>query len=282
MPMGKRFRSISRISGNFKGLECTTDEELEEIKATLQRLKVPYHDDQFFYNLNSNPVESKVLEGKYPEFKGEVQEYGFLSPAVMIIEAYVNFFMARYEKMFPRLKVDENAWQTKLKYVRDGLKAEKTFDLMLQNMALPVNYPEPIRDWREGSIAPFAQTSDFYVPCLGKLEVKSVTSFHDKHFGNFIDYRVNVPKQALAKSEPDYLVVLWHIGGRFVMLCGAMNAADVLSYEGTQYDISCSKPFLSIPLEHFNTAISASALYKALLEARNRINALEKIQIIAK
>src|SRR5665648_67577 len=102
-----KFRSISRLMENLKGLECTTDEELEEIKPILQKLKVPYDDNQIFYNLNPNSAESKVLESTYPEFKGEVQEYGFLSPAVMISEAYVNFFMMRYVQMFPRLRVDE-------------------------------------------------------------------------------------------------------------------------------------------------------------------------------
>lgn len=259
---------------NLKGLERTTDEELEEIKATLQRLKVPYDDNQIFYNLNPNPEESKILENKYAEMKSEVQEYGFLSPAVLVIEDYVNFFMTRYEESDPALKADGKKRQDKIKNIRTGIKAEKTFDLILQNMALPFNYPEPIRDWRLNQGAPFAQTSDFYVPCLGKLEVKSVTTWCDKSTGKFMDYRVNVPKPEWANAQPDYLVVLWHIGGRFVMLCGAMAAQEVQSYFGGKFDVAGGNPpFLSIPLEKLT--ISADRLYEGLLIARDKIDRLD-------
>jgi hypothetical protein len=263
---------------NLKGLEQTTDEELEEIKALMtSKVNISYDDNQIFYNLNPNSMESKNLEGKYPEFSDEVQEYGFLSPAVMVIEDYVNFFMTRYEESDPALRVEGKKRQDKIKNIRTGIKAEKTFDLILQNMALPFNYPEPIRDWRLGHGAPFAQTSDFYVPSLGKLEVKSVTTWCDKSTGKFIGYRINVPKPEWANAQPNYLVVLWHIGGRFVMLCGAMPAAKVASYEGTPFDRPGYPSFLSIPLEQLT--ISAKSLYKALLAAKSKVDTLDKIKI---
>jgi hypothetical protein len=166
------FRTLSSKPDNLLGVELATPEELTEIKPLLQKLDIPFDENQIFYNLNPNPEESKVLEDKYPEFEGEIKAYGFLSPAVMVIEAYVNFFVMRYEREQPKLQIPSE-WEKKLRQERDGLKAEKAFDLILQNMALPFNYPEPIRDWREGHGAPFTQASDFYVPALGKLEVKT-------------------------------------------------------------------------------------------------------------
>jgi len=262
-------RIISPKPNGLKGIELATDDELKEIKPYLAKLNIPYDGNQIFYNLNPKPEESKVLEDKFPEFKAEVQEYGFLSPAVMIIEAYVNFFMTRYEREDPKLR-DDAEWQKKLKQQRDGLKAEKAFDLILQGMALPFNYLEPITDWRKGHGAPFPQTSDFYVPALGKLEVKSVTRWSGEN-------RVNVNKAEWFDAAPNYLVALTHIGGKFVMLCGAMRFSEVNSYAGGPFDIATSKPFLSIPLE--DLTITAMRLYQVLFDVEIRLDKLDKVQI---
>jgi hypothetical protein len=89
--------------------------------------------------------------------------------------------------------------------------------------------------------------------------------------------RVNVNKAAWIGAHPDYLVALTHIGGKYVMLCGAMPFSKVNSYVGGQYDVTTTKPFLSIPLEHL--PIKAKTLYTALLEAKGRVDALNKIAI---
>jgi len=60
------------------------------------------------------------------------------------------------------------------------------------------------------------------------------------------------------------------------LLCGAMPAAVVASYEGTKYDKFGNPPFLSIPLEQLT--ISAKTLYKALLNAKSSIDTLDKIK----
>ena len=135
-------------------------------------------------------------------------------------------------------------------------------------MALEFNYPDPVRDWRAGHGAPFAQRRDFYVPNLGKLEVKSVTRWNGSN-------RVNIPYSAAnwELEKPNYIVVLSHIGGKWVLLCGAMNISQVEQYVDTKYHVKHSDspyftgPFLSIPLADF--VISAKNLYDLLLNAKS-------------
>ncbi|MDR0459985.1 MAG: hypothetical protein LBH62_00880 [Nitrososphaerota archaeon] len=232
--------------------------------------------------MNPDKSESETLEHNYPQYTDTLEEYGFVSPAVLGIELYVKLFMTRYEKASPELKLLGSKKRiTKLKQVRDGLITEKVFHLILQNMALPCNYPEPIRDWRTTDTAPFIQASDFNIPNFGKIEVKSCTEYCDKRTREFVDYRVNVNKAQFKNNKPDYVVALWYLGGEFIMLCGAMPYEEVSKYIGRHgYDIPTGDPFLSIPLEDFMNSISGRQFYEALSKVQQEIVKLEPIKIV--
>lgn len=260
----KLLRSYSLMAKGLEGVESPTSEELSEIKPLVSdKLKITFQNQDIYYNLNPKPAESARILKRNPEstdLKQISQKYGFISPAVMIIENYVNFYMARYDE-------DHDEYG-----VREGLKAEKAFDLILQNMGLYVNYPEPVRDWRKGNGAPVPQQCDFYIPLLGKFEIKSV---RPQYKGS---NRVNVPRERWLEEKPDYLVALSHVGGRHVMLCGAMPAWKVSEYINSEYDIKYGDPpFLSIPLKHF--PISARELYLALMDVKHKIDGLQKMQL---
>jgi hypothetical protein len=250
---------ISEAPDEHIGIEHTTEYELDAIKKhlTSKKKNIQYDKNQVFYNLKYKSDSEKPEDALKPKYDNEklerdygtqyedvINEYGFLSPAVMVIEDYVKFFMVRY-----------NGTES-LEEIRQGLKAEKAFDLILQNIPLPFNYPEPIRDWRRGHGAPFSQPCDFYIPCIGKVEVKSVTEYCNKRTGKFIDYRVNINIEQFKKNDADYVVVLWHIGGEFIMLCGAMPHDKIRGYINSEYHIDTNDPFWSIPLEHFMNSIS--------------------------
>ena len=258
--MRRYSRTFSEHSQEFKGVEQPTSLELREVKSRVhEKLRMEYNGDDIFLNLNPYPDECESLVKWYPKI---MQEYGFISPAVLIIEDYVEFYMLRYEKGHSEVKV------------REGLKVEKAFDLMLQNSRLYVNYPEPVRDWRKGQGAPYPQPCDFYIPLFGKLEIKSVTNFRGSN-------HVNVPSGEWCDENADYLIALSHIGGCYVMLCGAMPADKVNSYVNGIYHIKHSKspeftgPFLSIPLEDF--PISPRKLLKALELTKQRIDELLRL-----
>jgi hypothetical protein len=96
--------------------------------------------------------------------------------------------------------------------VREGSWAEKAFHILLQTIHLPVNYPEPTRDWRR------LQPVDFYVPCVGAIDVKSV---------NLQWSSVNIPTHDFYK-KPDYFIALRRIPStKYVLIVGMMLAADV-------------------------------------------------------
>ena len=259
----KRYsRTISANPQGLKGVEQATSIELSEIKPFVrEKLRVEFNGDDIFLNLNPNPEECESLIKWYPKI---MQVYGFVSPSVLIIEDYVEFYMLRYEEGHRESDV------------REGLKVEKAFDLMLQNAGLYVNYPEPVRDWRIGKGAPHPQPCDFYIPLLGKLEAKSVTDYNGSN-------RVNVPLDAWLEEKADYLLALSHVGGYYVMLCGAMPLKMVNSYVDGEYHIKHSNspkftgPFLSIPLVDF--PIQPRRLYEALLATKQRIDKLPKVKL---
>jgi hypothetical protein len=266
-----KFKTISEKPSGRIGIESATEEEIFEIKKHLA-LKgfVQYDENLIAYNLNPYKYENKIFERNHrAQYEDVFQEYGFLSPAVILIEDYVKFYITRYEQLDPKLTVGSEKRANKLKNIRRGLIAEKVFDAILQNIALPFNYPEPIRDWRTRDTAPFTQPCDCYVPCIGKIEVKSVTDY-DKG-------RVNIPKPEFEKAKPDYIAALWHIGGKFVMLCGAMPYERVSNYIDSDYDQPGDPDFLSIPLDDFMNSISAGRFYDALIEAKGRIDRLKPI-----
>jgi tRNA(Ser,Leu) C12 N-acetylase TAN1 len=256
------------------GIEPATENDFSEIKKYLT-LKgfVQYAENAIVYNLNSPKNENKILERNHRVQHGDIiQEYGFLSPTIIIIEDYVKFYINRYEQTDPTLSVGSEKREKKLKNIRAGLIAEKVFDAILKNIGLQFNYPEPIRDWRTTDTAPFSQPCDCYIPCLGKVEVKSVTNF-DKG-------RVNIPKPELQNAMPDYVVALWRICGEYVMLCGAMPYERVTNYIDSEYDrpgVNGASDYLSIPLEDFMNSISAGRFYNALIEAKRRTDGLEPI-----
>jgi hypothetical protein len=273
-------RSIS-ARRKLRGLELATKDENAEIKTHLASKKklVQYKEDQIFFNLNADKFESETLAHNYPQYKDLQEVYGFTSPAALEIDLYVKLFMTRYEKSNPELKVLSSKKRAdKLKHVREGLISEKTFDLILQNMALPHNYPEPLRDWRTPDTAPFSQATDFVIPGFGKVEVKSVTDFWYK--GKFEDYRVNVNLGQFEKNAPDYVVALWQISSEYVMLCGAMSYESVSKYMDGKYHVHTDDPFLSIPLEHFMNSIPGGQFYEALCEVQQEIVKLAPIKIV--
>lgn len=263
----KRYRSISANPEGLRGVELATDDELREIEPLIRgNLHVEFDKNYIYLNLNPNPSEGERLLEGHPEFQSIHDEYGFISPTVLVIEDYVKFYMLRYKKGHSE------------RDVREGLKVEKAFDIILQNAGLYVNYPEPIRDWREGQGAPYPQPCDFYIPLFGKLEIKSVTDFRGSN-------RVNVPSGEWCDENADYLVALSHIGGCYVMLCGAMPSDKVNSYVNGNYHIKHSKspeftgPFLSIPLDDF--PIKGRTLYETLLTTRKQIDELPQVKIEA-
>jgi hypothetical protein len=225
-------------------------EDLEEIKL----LKVQSSHEDVYVDLNPNPAEGQRLLQQFGQAKLKeiIDEYGFVSPAVMIIENYVNFYMIRYGDDHSRRQVSE------------GLRAEKAFDLMLQDISVYKDYAEPIRDWRGD------KPCDFIVPLLGKLEVKSVTVYKGEN-------RFNVNIDNWIDESPDYAVVLLHLGGKWIKLVGAMPAKKVESYTGTKYHKQTDRPFWSIPCEHLT--IQPKTLYKALTEVKHRIDNMEHLTL---
>ncbi|MCL2642075.1 MAG: hypothetical protein FWD52_00950 [Candidatus Bathyarchaeota archaeon] len=283
-PYSISMRSLSASPCILRGLELATPADITEVKKHLASKKksVQYDANQIFFTLNPDKTESKTLEHNYPQHTNILEKYGFISPQVMAIELSVEIFMTRYERDDAELKtLGSKKRIAKLKQVRDGLIAEKTFDLILQNMALPHNYPEPLRDWRTTKTAPFVQARDFDIPNFGTVEVKSVTEYCDKRTGEFIGYRVNVNKAQFKNNKPDYVVALWHIGGEYVMLCGAMSYEEVGKYIGRRgYDIPTDDPFLSAPLEDFMNSISGRQFYEALSVVQQEIDKLAPIKIV--
>ena len=253
-----RFRVISP-NANLEGIEQITDEESTYIKA----IGIELDGEQIFINLNPNPEEGAAILKRNPDsltLKKILAKYGFVSPAVIVIEDYVEFFMTRRSEEYSELRIQEGLW------------AEKAFDLLLQSMGMYVNYPEPIRDWR------LLQPLDFYVPLLGKLDAKSVTAW--EQWDGSVKFRVNVRKPQLAHSAFDYVVALQHLGGPYLMLIGAMTFSQVKSYEGTEYDIPHGRPaFWSIPVDDFANAIKPKKLLDALLRVKYQIDSMPKIEL---
>lgn len=245
------------------GLELTTSVDEKYIKPLLsKKLRMEFRADDAFFDLNPFPEEGLKLQqqGKLEDarYKRIFDEYGFISPTVMLVEDYVNFFMVRYEE-------DHSEYN-----VREGLKVEKAFDLILQDLRFYAHYPEPVVDWR------LQQKSDFYLPQLGKIEVKSVTDYNGSN-------RVNVPYKRWTENPSNYIVALAHIGDEWIRLCGAMPAEKVQTYIDTIYHIKKSEskkftgPFLSIPLEDFK--VTAKTLLTALMEIKSKIDGLPKMTL---
>jgi hypothetical protein len=246
------------------GLELTTEVDEKCIKPLLsKKLRMELRADDAFFDLNPFPQEGLELkkQGKLEDarYKRIFEQYGFISPTVMLIEDYVDFFMIRYEEDHS----EDN--------VREGLKAEKAFDLILQDLRFYVHYPEPVVDWR------LQQKSDFYLPQLGKIEVKSVTDFYGNN-------RVNVPCKRWFENPSNYVVALSHIGDEWIRLCGAMPAETVNSYiDKYPYHIKHSEspkfkgPFLSIPLEDFK--ITGKSLFKLLIEIKSNMDGLPTLML---
>jgi hypothetical protein len=257
-----RSRILTNNPNPVIGSERIRSEELAEIKLKLQTLGLTCDENGYYLDINPKPDESKALEAKFAsEYREIINKFGFLSPAAMVIGDYVRFYMMRYKSDDP----------VKRKQCEDGLIAEKSFDLFMQDMGLYVNYPEPIRDWRPD------HPWDFSIPLLGKIETKSTTHFSD-------NYRINVPRKRFLEEKPDYLVGLQHIGGRYIILIGAMRSETVKSYDaaynGEYYIESGNPPFWSIPVKHLN--IPSWKLMQSLDDIKRTIDKMPKRELYAK
>ena len=233
-------------------VDILTAEEAQLIKVEFSQ------QNQIFLDINPNPEEGQAILRRHTADSSIARifkRYGFVSPALMIIEDYVDFFMARYEQGHSE---DD---------VRIGLWSEKAFHLLLQNAGLYVHYPEPVRDWR------LIQPIDFYIPLLGKVEVKSVTNFRGED-------RVNVTKPSKGR-EPDYVAALKRIQDtQFLQLVGMMPFESIKGYKGTEYDIPSGKrPFWSIPATDLTQSITPRKLYATLLTIKQQIDDIPKISL---
>jgi hypothetical protein len=249
-----KFRVASFDPADLEGVEQLKPEEITSIGEVIG---VRPSGNQLFIDLNPNPAEGKAILKRHPESKNLnriLNKYGFLSPAVIIIEDYVDFFMIRYETGH-----SENQ-------VREGLWAEKAFHILLQTMGLYFNYPEPIRDWR------LLKPVDFYIPRLGAIEVKSVRKWKDEHNVN-----INI-RDFNKKPEPDYIVAIERImGTKYLQLVGMMAYTQFKTYKCEEYARQGFSPFWSIPASDFAGSISPRKLYKTLSRIKMEMDSLPKI-----
>jgi hypothetical protein len=278
------FRSASSIPKIFEaeglnpieGLPRKPDQlSIEEIETIERVLESKLRGDELFIDLNYPSWEDEKLVKRHSDFQRIKDKHGYLSPSLIVIENYIDFFMVRYPPGH-----DEN-------YVRRGLFAEKAFDILLQGMGMYVNYPEPIRDWRKKPDVNFYQPIDFYVPILGSIEVKSARNWKS-------ECNVNIPIREL-NLKFNYIVALKPVnknttqveGTRYIEILGAMRFEKVRNYKtrehGRYYRPHGPKgPFLSIPANHFymeSDSITPDKLYKTLQRIKDDIDKLPKISL---
>lgn len=249
----RKYRVMSVEPGKLEGLEALTEEEAREIR---QYTGVELTRNGVFINLNPVPTEGEAILKRHPnstKFQGILAKYGFISPAIIEIEAYVDYMMIRYGEEHSELDVQQGMW------------AEKAFDLLLQNVGIPICYREPIRDWRS------IQAVDFYVPLLGLVEAKSWTDYHEG--------KINVPYERFVREHPDYVVGIRKLVGPYVTVVGAMSYEKVAAYSDTKYYKTGSPDFLTIPAEDFANAIKPRKLYETLVQIKKTIEDIGKIKL---
>ena len=240
-------------------------------------------DNEIFIDLNPESQDSEDILKRHPKselLKKIQREYGFVSPPLIIIEAYVEFFMVRY------LRLEEHHNESE---VRAGLWAEKAFDILLQHMRVYHNYPEPTRDWRR------LQPVDFYIPCIGSIEAKSVTLFPNWKTDT-TDHNINIPIRDFNKN-PDYFLALEQIPTtEYILMVGMMKTTDLKTlcadshggwkkqyYRDTRQVEKLKSPFLCIPAERFEKgekSISARRVVKALSNSKRAVAELSETKHI--
>ena len=235
-----RQRAKSYIKG--EGLTPYTMEDLEEFK----RLQVVPHGEDILIKL-----KPEMEDG---DFKLDVK------PAIDIIKDYVKFYMLRYGVEHSQVNVERGLW------------VEKAFDLLLQTFGIPKDYAEPTRDWRQ------LKPCEFYVPLIGKLEVKSTTSYQ-----GILKFTVNI--ENWRREQPDYAVVLnpidWTGERVWIKLMGAMPRNQVESYmDKTDYHIKMPDPkdsFWAIPCA--DITVKPIALYNTLMAVKARLHRCRRIRL---
>jgi hypothetical protein len=239
-----RVRTLPTYKKHPKETEITIHD-----KGLMQAKSLAHKKLEGFENFNIIPHHQDV----FIHFKPKSEDVKFkpdLKPAKVIIENYVEFFMARYPPQHDRDRVER------------GLYVEKAFDLLLQDIGVAKDYAEPIRDWRQ------LKPCEFYVPMLGKLEIKSTITYK-----GILKFCVNIYNWE--RESPDYAVVLQILDSKrdWIKLLGAMPAEKVESYKV----IETQEPFWAIPCK--DLTIKPLKLCQELVKVKKKLAHLPRLKL---
>jgi hypothetical protein len=109
MPIKKNlmYRVASLHPADLEGVEHLGADEAATIRKVI---KVEVSGNQIFVDLNPTPREGEAILRRHPNspvLKAILNKYGFVSPSVIIIEDYIDFFMLRYGASHPEENVRE-------------------------------------------------------------------------------------------------------------------------------------------------------------------------------
>ncbi len=175
-----------KFQKSFPNIECLGSFGENE----LREIGVKPSENSVYYNFTEKEADVKQLIWLYTEFWCQRYEQGFNCNYPMYQE------MLRYNHITPKGEITPS----KIKNFIMGHIGETVFDLLLQWMQVPHFYPSPVIDWRKERVK-----ADFFIPSLGKVEIKSCTKEDPKININCSNWNSEYPHITVPVKLLDYI-----------------------------------------------------------------------------